>query len=342
MLTLLLALPAANAASAATVCRPGEAIAEEGFVRIGGIDQWVAVRGRDCGNPIVLIVHGGPGNPSTPFASNVYGQWEKEFTLVQWDQRGAGKTYERASAPEAMALTMSQLAQDGVEVATYAAARLGKRQVILFGGSWGSALAVHMLKLKPDLFAAYQGSSQLVEYRRNVSASYLLILEKTRAAGDEEALAALGALGPPPWRDPRAFGTVRRITRRYEAKATQPAPAEWWNFPAPYSTEAYTAAYTAGEDYSYIQFVGMEGNGMLSRIDLPALGTTFPMPVFLIQGKEDLITVPSVTKSYFDQIDAPVKRYVLLDDVGHDPNPLLVDAQYRILKEEIAPLLYGD
>ena len=211
---------------------------------------------------------------------------------------------------------------------------------ILFGGSWGSALAINMLMLKPELFSAYQGTSQLVEYRANQSATYERALELTRAAGDKEAVASLEALGAPPWVNPRAFGIVRRITRRYEAKTTQPAPDAWWTFPAQYETEVYKAAYTAGEDYSYMQLVGMKGDGMLSRIDLPALGTAFPMPIFIIQGKEDLLTMPAVTKAYFDRIKAPTKKYMLLDKVGHDPNPLMVDAQFQVLKTQIAPLVH--
>ena len=328
------------AGDAFPACKPGTKIAEEGFVPIDGIEQWVTIRGADCANPVVLIVHGGPGNPSTPFAENLYGPWEKDFTLVQWDQRGSGKTFAQNPDTATRPLTMALMAKDGVEVAAYATRRLGKRQVILFGGSWGSALAINMLKLKPELFSAYQGTSQLVEYRANQNATYARALELTRAAGDKQAVASLEALGAPPWANPRAFGIVRRITRRYEAKTTQPAPDTWWNFPAPYDTAAYKAAYTDGEDYSYMQLVGMKGDGMLSRIDLPALGTTFPMPIFIIQGKEDLLTMPAVSKAYFDRIKAPTKKYILLDKVGHDPNPLMVDAQFQVLKTQIAPLVH--
>jgi pimeloyl-ACP methyl ester carboxylesterase len=326
-------------AQASATCKPGMKIAEEGFVPIDGIEQWVAIHGADCANPVVLIVHGGPGDPSTPYAENLYSAWEQDFTLVQWDQRGSGKTFAQNPDTAKHPLTMALMARDGVEVAGYATRRLGKRQVILFGGSWGSALAVNMLKLKPERFSAYLGTSQLVEYRANQTATYQRALALTRAAGDAQAIASLEALGAPPWQNPRAFGIVRRITRRYEAKTTQPALDAWWKFPPPYDTPAYNAAYTAGEDYSYMQFVGMKGDGMLSQIDLPALGTTFPMPIFIIQGKQDLLTMPSVSKAYFDRIKAPAKRYILLDKVGHDPNPLMVDAQFRVLTTQIAPLV---
>lgn len=335
---MLVSWPSA-AGHAPAACKPGTKISEEGFVPINGIDQWITIHGEDCANPVVLMVHGGPGDPSTPFAENLYGPWEKDFTLVQWDQRGSGKTFERNPDTATRSLSMALMATDGVDVAAYATHRLGKRQVILFGGSWGSALAVNMLKRKPGLFSAYQGTSQLVEYRANQSATYQRALVLTRAAGDQAAVASLEALGAPPWENPRAFGIVRRITRRYEAKTTQSAPDAWWTFPPQYATAAYKAAYSDGEDYSYLQFVGTKGDGMLSHIDLPALGTTFPMPIFIIQGKQDLLTMPAVTKAYFDRIKAPTKQYILLDKVGHDPNPLMIDAQFRVLKTQIAPLI---
>ena len=336
----LMACRPSAAGKARLACEPGGKIFEEGFVPIGGIEQWVTIHGVNCTNPVVLVVHGGPGNPSTPFAENLYGAWEKDFTLVQWDQRGSGKTLAHNPATAAQRLTMASMARDGTEVAAYVIHRLGERPVILFGGSWGSALGINMLRLKPELFSAYLGTSQMVEYRANQAATYQRLLELTRAAGDEAAVSSLESLGMPPWKNPRAFGIVRRITRRYEAKTTQPAPETWWKFLPGYDTEAYKAAYTAGEDYSYIQFVGLKGDGMLARIDLPGLGMTFRVPIFIIQGEEDLLTMPAVTKAYFDRITAPTKKYILLQKVGHDPNPLMVEAQFEVLTTQIAPLLH--
>lgn len=329
----------ALAGNASSPCQAGQKIAEERFVKIDGIEQWITIHGDDCANPAVFFVHGGPGNPSTPFAAKVYHAWEKDFVLVQWDQRGAGKTFERNPATADGTLTIELMARDGIAVASTVSQHLGKRKLILFGGSWGSALAVTMAMMKPELFAAYLGSSQMVAYRENQTATFQRIAELAKSANDNDTLAKLDALGPPPWNDPRAFGILRRALRKYEAKTTVPAPDAWWNFEPQYTGSDYQAAYTAGEDFSYLQLVGLKGDGMLSRIDLPALGTNFAMPIFIIQGKDDILTMPSVTKRYFDSIKAPIKKYVVLDKVGHDPNELMVDAQLRILKTQITPLL---
>ena len=73
-----------------TLVAQTNAIKEEKFITLGGIEQWVTIKGNDRANPVILFLHGGPGSVMTPYADAIYGSWEKEFTLVNWDQRGAG------------------------------------------------------------------------------------------------------------------------------------------------------------------------------------------------------------------------------------------------------------
>jgi len=302
------AAPADPSDPGAAFCTtPGEAVHEELFVRIGGIEQWVTIKGERCSNPIVLFLHGGPGNPMSPYSDPIYGAWARDFTLVQWDQRGAGRTFGRHRPGEESPLTPEQMARDGVELAAYLARTLGQKKIILLGGSWGSALGVHMVKARPELFHAYLGAGQIVRYAENQASSYSKLQALVTEASDAETLSALQALGPPPWSNPRGFGTVRRATRRYEAKVTTAPPASWWKRPSAYATPEQLADDEAGEDYSYLQFVGLKGDGMFSRIDLPALGTRFEVPMYFVQGAEDLVTTAEVAKRYFDSIEAPAK-----------------------------------
>jgi pimeloyl-ACP methyl ester carboxylesterase len=343
--TVLLLLSIAGAATARESsgligCRPDGTVEEQdAFIDIGGIEQWVTVRGTDCANPVILFIHGGPGNPMSPFADAIYGDWENEFTLVQWDQRGAGRTWGRNPAVAEADLSIEQMAADGVELAALVAGRLGQDKVILVGGSWGSALAVKMARARPDLFHAYIGSGQLVSGAANLEASYRLQMALARSAGDAETVAALEAMGPPPWTNPRHFGALRRLTRRYEAKSTTPPPADWW-VPAPdYVTAEAEAAYEGGEEHSYIQFVGFEGDGMLSRLDLLRDDLELALPVFLIQGEHDLVTAPEVARAWFDAIRAPRKSFTVLPATGHDPNLAMIEAQRAILREQVVPLI---
>jgi pimeloyl-ACP methyl ester carboxylesterase len=333
------AAPHAPDKPAVISCTPiARNIDEANFIPIGGIEQWVTIKGDNCANPVILFIHGGPGDPLSPYSDSMYGAWAKDFTLVQWDQRGSGMTFGRNPPAPGSTLTIDRMTEDGVQVASYLTRHLGQRKIILLGSSWGSILAVHMVKARPDLFYAYVGASQMVSYRENQNASYTKVLALARAASDQKTIAAVEALGPPPWTNPRNFGILRRAIRKYEAKTSIPAPQSWWVPAAIYATPAEQANYDGGEDFSYLQFVGQKGDGMFSQVDLPKLGTTFDVPVFFIQGSEDILTAPEVTKRYFESISAPQKELILVPQTGHDPNALMVDAEYEIVRDRVLPL----
>lgn len=337
--TLVRADAAAGPTMARAACAsPMQKIDEKGFVSIGGIEQWVTVKGDSCANPIVLFLHGGPGNPLSGYSDAVYGAWTKNFTLVQWDQRGSGMTYGRSPPGPDATLTIKQLSDDGAKLAAYLAHRFDKPKVILWGSSWGSILGVHMAKAHPALFYAYLGTSQGVSYRENQTASYAKLLALARAADDSASLAVLEGVGVPPWADPRSFGKVRRLVRKYEARVTTPAPKHWWKPAAEYATRKATADYEAGEEFSFLAFVGLNGDGMFSLVDLPNLGTEFATPMFFVQGAQDLLFTPDVAQRYYDSLKAPQKAFVLLEHAGHDPNQDVIDAEYILLMERILPL----
>jgi len=92
-----------------------KAIDEQTFVRVGGIEQWISIRGNNRDNPVILILHGGPGVSNAPFAP-AFIPWEKHFTLVEWDQRGAGRTFGRNGPEGTGVLSLDRLTQDGIEL----------------------------------------------------------------------------------------------------------------------------------------------------------------------------------------------------------------------------------
>src|SRR5579864_1775082 len=91
-------------------------IEETKFVPLGGVEQWIQIRGEDRTNPVLLFVHGGPGSTISP-VSSLLRPWEKYFTVVMWDQRDAGKTFVRNGPVREMSL--SRVSQDGIELADY-------------------------------------------------------------------------------------------------------------------------------------------------------------------------------------------------------------------------------
>src|SRR5580698_4509084 len=99
-------------------------------VRIGGIEQWIEVRGQDVSNPILLFIHGGPGIAFIPLAGSFQGPWEKYFTVVQWDQRGAGKTYASNDRElQRRTTNIPQMEQDTLEVVNYLRARFNREKI---------------------------------------------------------------------------------------------------------------------------------------------------------------------------------------------------------------------
>lgn len=132
-------------------------------VQIDNSTQWLSIRGRDRRNPILLFLHGGPGSPTMPVAYTFQSPWEDYFTVVQWDQRGTGKTY-AANDPKTLASTMTveQMTSDAEEVVRYLQKQFGKQKIFLLGHSWGTVLGVALAQRHPEWLYAYLGVGQMV------------------------------------------------------------------------------------------------------------------------------------------------------------------------------------
>lgn len=324
------------------LCKKNEPINIEGYLQIGGILQWLQIRSDNCQFPVILFLHGGPANPISPYADSIYQDWQQQFTLVQWDQRASGKTWLKNPASASTPLSLAQMADDGITLARYLTTALPKTPIILSGSSWGAALGVAMVQKEPQLFAAYVGTAQLVSGRENPRATYQQLLHLLREANDNENLALLTKLGPPPYEKPNSL--LRRISRQYEAKVTEAAPAHWWQPTDPAGMAANAAAYEAAEEYAFLQYTGFDlhtgktGHGMMHDIEFLENATEFKLPVYFIQGEADLVTVPAVTQAYVQKITAPAKRLVMVKAAGHNPNTPLLHAQWQVMLEIRAAL----
>src|SRR5215211_4693995 len=114
----------------ALVINTPNGIVEERFVRVGGVDQWIQIRGEDRGNPVLLVLHGGPGWPNAVFTHPLR-PWEQHFTVVQWDHRGAGKTLGRTGKAGSGEMTFDRRVADAIEVTEFIRQYLGKDKVVL-------------------------------------------------------------------------------------------------------------------------------------------------------------------------------------------------------------------
>jgi hypothetical protein len=94
-------------------------IDEASFVTVGGIEQWITIRGEDRDNPVLLFLHGGPADVTNPWSFAMFAPWEAHFTVVQWDQRGAGRTLGKSGPSVASTMTLDRMKQDGIELTEY-------------------------------------------------------------------------------------------------------------------------------------------------------------------------------------------------------------------------------
>src|SRR5687767_9360427 len=171
-------------------------IHEQKFILINGIEQWVTIKGENS-KPVILFLHGGPGSPMSPYSDSLFQDWEKDFIIVQWDQRGTGKTFGKNAPDEltpaylkANPLTVEQMTADGIQLSEWLVKILEKQKIILFGTSWGSVPGARMAANRPDLFYAYIGHSQIVN-PSNDSLLYNKVFQMAQKNNDKEALEVL-------------------------------------------------------------------------------------------------------------------------------------------------------
>ena len=178
-------------------------------IKVNGTFQWISIRGKDKRNPILLYLHGGPGSPTMPGDYTFQSPWEDFFTVVQWDQRGAGKTY-GANDPNALipTMTLPQMVDDAAVITQYLRKTYGKRQIFLLGHSWGSALGVTLAHEHPQWFYAYIGTGQMIDGQKSEAEGYKFALAEAESHHNAEAVKELSAISPYPGLPPF---TVARI-----------------------------------------------------------------------------------------------------------------------------------
>jgi pimeloyl-ACP methyl ester carboxylesterase len=289
--------------------RSAERIEQASFVTIGGIEQWVTIRGDDRRNPVLLLLHGGPGDVQSPFVST-YAPYEKDFVLVQWDQRGAGRTFAKNGAA---GVTREKLIADGIDLAEQLHKRFPGTPLIPFGHSWGSIIATGMVQQRPELFAAYVGTGQVSSWAELVQFQFDFLKQRYTENGDTAALAALEAIGKPdPKNVKQYFGFSRPIRQHMNAADTAWLTGLKDRYSANGETEVTLKAIGDGMSASGSALIDASVAG-----DLSATATSFKIPYYVIQGRHDLFSPTPFVEAYFNKISAPKKRLIIIEDAGH-------------------------
>lgn len=287
-------------------------IVESGYVKIGDIDQWITIRGENRQNPILLFVHGGPGSTYSIFNPLLRG-WEKYFTIVQWDQRGAGKTFRMNGMEGSGSISYNRLAQDGIELSEYLCSKLDQPKLILIGSSVGSVTGVVMAAHRPDLFYAYIGTDQNSPDPEHIS--YQIMLDAFRAVGSRKGAQLVEKMGNEASKWSREE-TKQRNQLLVKAITGVPNMIMDLILPSMISSPEHKVRdimdIFKGMDYSFEEMY----HDML-HYDITELGFRFELPFFIFQGDRDIITPTETAKMYFDKLEAPYKEFVLIREAGH-------------------------
>lgn len=309
-------------------------------IPIGGTKQWISVRGHDRDNPILLMIHGGPASPEMPTSWFFQSGWEDYFTVVQWDQRGSGKSY-NANDPKTIQPTLSleRITRDAEEVVQYLRAKYHKDKIFVLGHSWGSVVGLQLAHRHPEWLHAYVGMGQVISGPENERVSYRMTLQAAEANHNTEAINDLKSIAPYPNADGtlplEKIGKERTWSVNYGGLSWGRTSLNYYfNLMqlSPDYTEEDMAAVNKGSALSLGPLLG----DMLN-FDYRSI-IEWHCPIVMFVGRHDSTTPSSVTAEWLEKIQAPSKKLVWFENSAHmmmveEPGRMLVH-----LVEDVRPL----
>ena len=290
-------------------------------VSLGGVKQWVLIRGEDASNPILLFLHGGPGAPVMPVAHHFGRPLERHFVVVHWDQRDAGKSYDPA-IPE-QSFTIEQFLSDTYELVELLRARFDASRIYLLGHSWGSVLGVMTVQRHPELFYAYIGMGQVTDQHRSEHIGLQWVRDRARELGNQQALRELAGLEP--WDKQNDAVVQRKWLSRfggdiYEGKAL-PLLSDfdrrwvWSALRSPEYSWLDLLRYPLG--YSKMRRPLFEE---IKQVNFMRTTARLEIPVYFFMGRHDHNKHPELVNDYYEMIEAPRgKHMVWFERSGHSP-----------------------
>jgi len=288
-------------------------IAEICYLRLGGLDQWVMIRGENMANPLLILLHGGPGFPEMRLLRFFNAPLEKHFTVVYWEQRGTGKSFDRKIPTSSM--TVEQFIADLDELVDTVRTRFGKDKVAMYGHSWGSPLGVLYAARFPDQVSAYVGAGQVGDWPASEALCYEFALREAVRRGNRKALRDLQAIGPPPHTGQRQMVQGKWLAR-------------FVGMVRGMSTWQLSRIMIGGPEFSMLDlpnilrgtvFATFTMWEQVSALNLVKAAPVLEMPVFFVVGRHDHVIAPETSVAYFDRLSAPSKRLVWFEESAHEP-----------------------
>lgn len=286
-------------------------------VKLGGAEEWVTIRGKDSRNPVLLFLAGGPGGTQLVNARRALTRLEDRFVVVNWEQPGAGKSFD---AIDRSKLTPDRYVTDAHELVLNLRQRFGKEKIYVLGESWGSALGIMVVQRYPELFQAFIGTGQMVAFLENDQICYDFALRLAQERGDTNQLTKLKQQGPPPY-----YGSD--VSLKSGAYLIEMSNYMTKN-PAIVNSGFNTLQDLAGSEYGLYDKLNFI-RGLLDTfgvvypqlwdVDFRKQATRLEVPVYFLIGRHDVSAPPKLTEKYFNLLTAPRKELIWFENSGHNP-----------------------
>lgn len=294
-----------------------ESIAQLQSVELNGRKEWISIRGVNKENPVLLFLAGGPGGTQMAAVRHDLSELEKHFVVVNWDQPGSGKSYNAIPKNE---ITTDTYIEDGYDLTKYLCNRFNKEKIYVVGESWGSALGIFLADKYPDLYHAFIGTGQMVDFKETEIIDYNKAIEIAKSKNDFKKIENLKNNGVPP----------------YYGKEVTWKSAEYLNYLGSYMThnpkiknpgyntfrDIFSSEYGVVDKVNYLRgIITTFGNvyPKLYNIDLREQFNNLNVPVYFFIGKEDINAPISLFEDYYEVLKAPVKEVVWFENSGHSP-----------------------
>ena len=306
---------------------------------LGGARQVVNVRGADKANPLLVFVHGGPGAVEMPIAWSFQRPWEDYFTVVQYDQRGAGRSYPLNDAAQiAGSMSIERYRDDAIELIEQLRSKYGQRKVVLLGHSWGSLVGLSVAARRPDLLFAYVGMGQIIDVREDERRGMAWTLEQARAHGNAAAVREIEALRPYPDSGPFTIDAAdgwRKWAIPYGSLAAYRANADFY-LRAPRLSPEYEPADIEAWDKGSALSVTTLWPRIADVSFLPL--RKLDIPVVMLIGRHDHTTDAALAAEWMARLQAPKKATVWFEHSAHLPMIEEPGRTFAALLEHVLPL----
>lgn len=287
-------------------------------VNINGQKQWLYIRGKNLNNPVMLYVDGGPGKPSTPWLHLIQLELEKHVTIIHWEQRGSGKSYNPNIPPETM--NIAQFVDDGAAVIDWIRNKLDADKIYIMGHSWGSMLGLLLTQKFPEKITAYIGTGQAVSLPAGHSLAYQTILNHARQNADTKTVTTLERIGQPPYAKHQQKQYEELFWLMVKNGCELHGKSSYNSFYADiYSTPLYSLSDHM-KWFNGNQFSTKHMLDELQNLDMRQAVPEVKVPVYILHGRHDCNASATLAEAYFNQLKAPTKQFIWFENSAHSPN----------------------